>query len=441
MLPDTKYARSGDVRVAYQMTGDGPVDMVYAPGTVSHLDMDWEWPAKAEFLRRLGSFCRLIRFDKRGTGMSDRPTNAATLEERIDDIRAVMDAAGSKSAFVFGVSEGGSMACLFGATYPSRTRGIVTWGTQARWTRTEDYPWGSSLEEYQHMTADLAENGVTLRYVSGGGAGLKNADPATLEWFMRYMRAGGSPSAFVALEQMNSQIDIRGILPSIRVPALIMNRTGDPVAIAEAGRDLASRIPGAKFVQFPGETHMMFDIADQVLAQIEEFVTGTRWHAMHDRVLATILFSDIVGSTRRLSEIGDTKWRGLLELHNREVGKQVAAFKGREVKTTGDGFLATFDGPTRAIQCAKAIRDAVAHLGLEVRMGLHTGECELIGDDVGGIAVHTAARISAEAGPGRILVSNTVKDLVAGSGLEFKDTGMHTLKGLAGESHLFEVLP
>ena len=441
LRPDTKYARSGDVRIAYQITGEGPSDIVYAPGTVSHLDMDWEWPARVEFFQRLSSFCRLIRFDKRGTGMSDRPTYAATLEERIDDIRAVMDAAGSERAFIFGVSEGGSMACLFGATYPSRTRGLILWGTQARWVRTHDYPWGLTSEENQRMIDDLAENGVTLAYVTGGGAGLKDADPAYIRWMMRYGRAGGSPSAFVALERMNSQIDIRGILPNIRVPTLVMNRTGDPAANVTAAKDLASRIPGAKFVEFPGESHSMFDIAYNVLAQVEEFVAGTRWHAGLDRVLATILFLDIVGSTKRLTEMGDRRWRDLLDQHNSEVRRQLVSFKGKEVKTTGDGFLATFDGPTRAIQCAAAIRDAVTQLGVEVRMGLHTGECELMGNDVGGVAVHMAARISAEAGPGQILVSNTVKDLVAGSGLKFKDTGLHILKGFSGESRLFEALP
>jgi class 3 adenylate cyclase/pimeloyl-ACP methyl ester carboxylesterase len=438
LRPETKYAKSGEISVAYQITGEGPVDMIFAPGTASHLDMDWERPERAEPYERLSSFCRLIRFDKRGTGLSDRPTYAATLEERIDDIRAVMDAAGSEKAFIFGRSEGGSMACLFGATYPSRTRGLIIWGTQARWTRTDNYPWGLTQEEYQNMIADLNENGVTPSYVMGAGAGLKNADPAYIEWFMRYARAAGSPSAFAALETMNAEIDIRGILPTIRVPTLVMNRKGDPVASSEAARDLASSIPGAKFVEFPGDSHSMFDVLDQVMAEVEEFVTGTRWHAPLNRVLATILFLDIVESTKRLEEVGDKKWRSLLGQHNDIVRKNLAGFKGKEVKATGDGFLATFDGPTRAIQCAGAIRDELAGLGIEVRMGLHTGECELIGDDVGGVAVHMAARISAEAGPGQILVSSTVKELVAGSGLEFTDVGLHALKGFHGEWRLFE---
>lgn len=441
MKPETRYARSGEVRIAYQISGEGPVDVVYAPGTVSHLDMDWDRPERAEPFHRLSQFCRLIRFDKRGTGMSDRPTYAATLEERIDDIRAVMDAAGSDTAFIFGLSEGGSMACLFGATYPSRTRGIIVWGTQARWIKTPDYPWGQTTEENAAMIADLAEHGVTRSYVMGGGAGMKNADPSFIDWFMRYGQAGGSPSAFVALESMNAQIDIRDILPSIRVPVLVMNRTGDPVAHVDAARDLASRIPQAKFVEFPGETHGMWDIVDPVMGQIREFVTGTRWHASLDRVLATILFSDIVGSTQRLTALGDTKWKAILDQHNAIVREQLASFKGREIKTTGDGFLATFDGPTRAIQCARSIRSEVAQLGIDIRVGLHTGECELIGNDVGGVAVHLAARVSSEAGAGQILVSSTVRDLVAGSGLEFEDAGLHELKGFPGRWHLFEVPP
>jgi class 3 adenylate cyclase/esterase/lipase len=440
LRPETRYAKSLDIRIAYQVTGNGPVDMVYAPGTVSHLDMDWEWPAKAEFIQRLSSFCRLIRFDKRGTGMSDRPTYAATLEERIDDIRAVMDAAGSERAAIFGVSEGGSMASLFAATYPSRTRALIIWGTQARWTKTADYPWGQTKEEYERMIADLGENGVTLEYVTGGGAGLKNADHAYIEWAMRYMRAGGSPSAFVALERMNAQIDIRGILPSIKIPTLVMNRTGDPVADVDAARDLASKVPGARFVEFPGETHSMFDIADQVLGQIEEFVVGTRWHATSDRVLATILFVDIVGSTQHLATMGDQGWVDKLNQFNAAVRRELTSFLGKEVKTTGDGFLASFDGPTRAIRCARAIRDSTSQLGIKIRAGLHTGECELIGDDVGGIAVHTAARVASEAGPSQILVSSTVTDLVAGSGLDFKDRGVHALKGIPGEWRLFEAV-
>lgn len=438
--PETKYARSGDVRIAYQVTGTGPVDMVLAPGTASHLDLAWDWPPTARFIERLSSFCRLIRFDKRGTGMSDRPTAAATLEERTDDIRAVMDAAGSEKGSIFGVSEGGSMACLFAATYPSRTTSLLLWGVQARWTKTADYPWGDSAEEYQRMIDGLAENGVTLSYAMGSGAGIpKDSDPTYREWFVRYLRAGASPSAMVALERMNSQIDIRDILPTIRVPTLVMNRTGDPVAKVGAARDLAAHIPGAKFLEFPGETHQFHGIADQVLAEIEQFVTGTRSHPISDRVLATILFVDVVGSTSRLVRIGDARWRDLLAKFQDISRRAFAAFQGREVRSTGDGFLATFDGPTRAIQCAREVRDSARPLGLKVRSGLHTGECELMGNDVTGAAVHLAARIAAAAGPGQIVVSSTVRDLVTGSALRFEDRGPSVLKGFSGERRLFTV--
>ena len=440
MRPDTKYARSGDVRIAYQITGSGPIDMVIAPGTVSHLDLAWEWPATARYFEKVSSFCRLIRFDKRGTGLSDRPTNAATLEERIDDIRAVMDAAGSKDAVIFGLSEGGSMACLFAATYPTRTRAVILWGVQARWIRSEDYPWGLTLEENQSMIDDLQENGITLRYLIGDGAGLgKDVDPAFLEWFLRAARAGGSPSAVAALERMNAEIDTRDILPTIHAPTLVMNRTGDPLANIEAARDLASRIPGARFLEFPGNTHSMAGIQDQVISQIQEFVTGTRSLPASDRVLATILFIDIVGSTETAKKMGDSEWRDLLKKHNDLVRSELASHRGKEIKTMGDGFLAIFDGPTRAIECAIAIRESVSELGIKTRAGLHTGECELMEDDIGGIAVHMASRVAAQARPSEILVSSTVKDLVAGSGLHLTDLGNRLLKDF-GERRLFAVI-
>ena len=436
--PETKYAKSGSVRVAYQVTGEGPIDMVWAPGTVSHLDLAWESPASALGIERWSSFCRLMRFDKRGTGLSDRPTEAATLEERIDDIRAVMDDACSQQAAIFGLSEGGSMACLFAATYPQRTRALILWGVQARWMKTDDYPWGMTQEEYDRGLKELAEKGATVDYLLGWGAGMpKNTDPASIESFLRFFRAGASPSALVALETMNSQIDIRPILPTIRVPTLVINRTGDPLANVAAARDLASKIPEARFIEFPGDTHQMTDIRDQVIAEVQEFVTGVRPHATPNRVLATILFLDIVGSTHHLSNLGDERWREVLDRHNALVRRELEKFQGREVKTMGDGVLATFDGPTRAIQCAMTIRDAVHQLGIQIKAGIHTGECELMEDDVGGIAVHTASRVASEAGPDQVLVSNTVKDLVAGADLKFEDAGTHSLKGVPGRWHLF----
>jgi len=363
------------------------------------------------------------------------------LEERIDDIRAVMDDARSKQAAILGFSEGGSMACLFAATYPQRTRALILWGVQARWIRTDDYPWGITKEESDKEINELAENGVTIDYLTGWGAGIpKDTDTATLEWLFRYFHAGASPSSLVALEEMGAQIDIRGILPTIRVPTLVMNRTRDPVANIAAARDLATKIPGARFVEFPGDTHSMIGIAEKVAAEVEEFLTGVKTQAPHNRVLATILFVDIVDSTRHLSKMGDARWRELLERHNDKVRRDLQDFQGKEIKTTGDGFLATFDGPTRAIQCARSLRDSVRRFGIEIRAGIHTGECELIGDDVGGIAVHIASRVAAKARAREVLVSSTVKDLVAGAGLGFEDAGIHSLKGVYGKLRLYRAL-
>jgi class 3 adenylate cyclase len=441
MQADTKYAKSGDVRVAYQVTGEGPVDVVLAPGTASHLDLDWEWPEKASFLARLGSFCRLIRFDKRGTGLSDRPTDASTLEERMDDIRAVMDAAGSDRAVIFGYSEGANLAALFAATYPRRTRALLLWGAQARWIRADDYPWGPTREEADQEIAYLAENGVTVEYLTGPGAGIPK-DLTYVRFFMRYLKASASPSALTALERMLCLIDMRDILPSVRVPVVVMNRTGDPVANVEAARDLAARIPGARFVEFPGDAHPFFTgpATGEVLAEIETFVTGVRPAPAADRVLATLLFTDIVGSTQKLEAIGDQRWRQLLDRHHARVRQLLERYAGTEIDTAGDGFFATFDGPTRAIRCACAIRDAVREIGLEIRAGLHTGEIERRGDKVTGIAVHLGARVAALAQPGEVLVTSTVRQLVPGSGIGFASRGAHTLKGVADQWQLFAVL-
>ena len=441
MLPKTKYARSGDVRIAYQITGDGPFDVVWAPGTMSHLDLDWEIPQRALFFERFSKFCRLIRFDKRGTGLSDRPVHMATLEERTDDIRAVMDDAGIESANIFGVSEGGSMACLFAATYPQRIKSLLIWGAQARWIACEDHPWAQTREEHNEMLAMIEDGWPSFEYITGPGAGVgKDADPAFIESLSRYMRAAANPSAVYAYEQMNGQIDTRPILPSIQAPTLVMNRTGDPCANVEAARDMASRIPGAKFNEYPGNSHsMMLDDMETVLSDIQEFITGERPIDSSDRILATVLFLDIASSTERAAELGDTPWRNLLNSYYAIVRKELARFRGKETNTTGDGFLATFDGPARAVRCALSIALAVRQLGIEVRAGVHTGECELMGDNVGGIAVHTGARIMAKAEPGGVVVSRTVKDLVAGSGIDFQDAGLHELKGIPGEWRLFSV--
>jgi pimeloyl-ACP methyl ester carboxylesterase len=424
---------------AYQITGNGPFDVVWAPGTMSHLDLDWEIPQRALFFERFSQFCRLIRFDKRGTGLSDRPVKMATLEERTDDIRAVMDDVGIERANIFGVSEGGSMACLFAATYPQRVNSLLVWGAQARWIVSPDHPWGQTQEQHDQMIAMIDNDWPSFEYITGPGAGVgKDADPAFIDSISRYMRAAANPSAVYAYEQMNGQIDTRPILPSIHAPTLVMNRTGDPCANVEAARDMASRIPGAKFKEYPGESHsMMLDDMEAVLSDIQEFITGERPIDSSDRVLATVLFLEIASSTERAAELGDTPWRNLLNSYYAIVRKELVRFRGKETNTTGDAFLATFDGPARAVRCALAIALAVRQLGIEVRAGVHTGECELMGDNVGGIAVHTGARIMAKSEPGAVLVSRTVKDLVSGSGINFQDCGVHQLKGLPGEWRLF----
>ena len=439
MLPATKYAPSGDIYIAYQVTGEGPVDLLWAPGTVSHLDLDWDSPVRAQFIDRLGAFCRLIRFDKRGTGLSDRPTKMATLEERTDDIRAVMDAVGSQQATIMGVSEGASMACLFAATHPERTRSLIVWGGQARWMKADDYPWGLTPEAYRRLIERVQEDWPSKEYILGAGAGYgDDVDPAVLDWVMRYCRAAGSPSAVAAYERMNMEIDIRPILDTIRVPTMVMNRRNDPVADIEAARDLADSIPGAQFVEFPGAMHSMFYVEpEHVLAEIEEFVTGVRPIEIADRILATVLFIDIVGSTEQAVTLGDAAWRHLLDTFYALVRKEIARFSGSEMDTAGDGFFITFDGPARAISCALAIRDEVKQLGIEVREGVHTGECKPIGGKLGGIAVHIASRVLSNANPGEVVVSSTIKDLVSGSGINFMDKGSHALKGIPGKWRLF----
>jgi class 3 adenylate cyclase len=406
---------------------------------MSHLDLDWEIPQRALFFERFSKFCRLIRFDKRGTGLSDRPVHMATLEERTDDIRAVMDDVGLKSANILGVSEGGSMACLFAATYPERVESLLIWGAQARWVATDDHPWAQTPQEHEEMLAMVQNDWPSIPYIVGPGAGMgPDAPPEAVEAVARYMRAAASPSAVYAYEVMNGQIDTRPILPTIQARTLVMNRTGDLCARIDAARDMASRIPGAKFIEYPGNSHSaMLDDMDVVLSDMHEFITGERPIDSFDRVLATVLFFDIASSTERAAAMGDTAWRNVLNSYYAVVRKELARYRGKETNTTGDGFLATFDGPARAVRCAIAVVLAVRQLGIEVRAGVHTGECELMGDNIGGIAVHAGARIMAKAGPGTVVVSRTVKDLVAGSRINFQDLGSHELKGIPGEWRLF----
>jgi class 3 adenylate cyclase len=436
-IPETRYARSGDVNIAYQVSGGGPFDLMLVQGFVSHLDVDWDEPGTAHFLRRLGSFSRLIRFDKRGTGLSDRPGGLPDLETRMDDVRAVMDAVGSEQAALLGYSEGGPMCCLFAATYPERTSALVLYGAYAKRQDPDgDYPWAATSAERRAYADEVERNwGVDADL----GAMAPTADSAMRAWWAKRARAAASPGAARDLILMNSEIDVRPVLPTIRVPTLVLHRTGDRDSRVDEGRYIADHIAGARFVELPGEDHIVSIDPDEILDEVQEFLTGARPVPETERVLATVLFTDIVASTERAAVLGDRRWRELLEGHNVVVRHELDRFRGREVDTAGDGFLATFDGPARAIRCARAIVAGMGGLGLELRAGLHTGECELMGDKVTGVAVHTGARVAALAQPGEILVSSTVKDLVAGSGLEFDDRGTHALRGIPGDWRLYAV--
>ena len=434
MRPPVLYAKSGDIQIAYSVQGSGPVDLVWTPGSISHLEAQWENAHFARILERVATFSRLILFDKRGTGMSDRPAGIPTLEERIDDIRAVMEAARSERAHIFGISEGGSMACLFAATYPGRTRSLLLYGTRPRWTRAPDYPWGPTDEEAEQNLQQLVANGWRQDLTTDAmrrwlGPPVRD-DPEFLTWWQRYWQIGASPAARIALSRMNRLIDVRDILPSIRVPTLVLGKTGDPVMPEDCARDLAARIPGARLVEFPGEGHLFYDVWEDVVDTIKEWVTEAAAPVATDRFLATILFVDIVRSTERVAGMGDAAWRDLLARYYAIARRHLAVFGGVEVDTAGDGLLAHFDGPGRAIRCARAIQRDARELGLEIRAGVHTGEVEKAERAIRGIAVHLAARIAALAGPGEVLVSSTVKDLVAGSGLAFADRGIHQLKGI-----------
>ena len=433
---ETRYAKSGDIHIAYQVAGSGPLDLVFVPGFISNLDFFWEDPGWVNFLSRLAGFSRLILFDKRGTGLSDRIAGIANLEDRMDDVRAVMDAANCKRAALFGISEGGPMSMLFAATYPERASALVLYGSCAR------HPTISADNIQQHF--ELIERlWGTGEYSMRSFAPSRAGDEAALRSFARWERLGASPAAAMSILRMNSEIDARHVLPVIRVPTLILHRADDTRITAEAGRYLAANITGARYVELPGTDHLPLgerDIVDRIIDEAEEFLTGSlSSDAERNRVLATVMFTDIVESTKRAAELGDRQWRALLDRHDDAVRQQFARFRGHEVKNLGDGFMATFDGPARAVRCATAISQAVRPLGITVRSGLHTGEIELKRDDVAGIAVHMAARIAATAEAGEIFVSRTVRDLVAGSGLLFEDRGIHVLRGLPEAIHLFTV--
>ena len=441
MQPETRYARSGDINIAYTVTGAGPFDVIFVPGFVSNVELDWGDPLRAAFLRRIASFSRLILFDKRGTGLSDRVSGVPDLETRMDDIRAVMDAAGSERAALFGLADGGSLAILFAATYPERTVGLVLYATLPRYVKSPDFPWAPSREEAEREIAELERRWGTPELASEW---LSGQDGGAAEELAALMRRSASPGAAAALQRMNLEIDVSHLLGAVRVPTLVLHRTGHVIDV-RGGRFLAQRISGARFIELDGSESLPYlGDSERLLGEIERFLTdlweGGGWEeAEPERILATVLFSDIVGSSERVASLGDRAWREVLERHHELVRRQLVRYRGKEVDTVGDGFFASFDGPARAVRCGRAIASTVAELGLEVRVGLHTGECELVDGKVAGIAVHTGARVASLAEPGEVLVSSTVRDLVAGSGISFEDRGTHELTGIPGEWRLYRV--
>lgn len=438
--PDTRYVKSGDAHIAYQVVGDGPIDLLYIPGwTYTHVDRVWEWPRSADYLSRLASFCRLILFDKRGIGASDRGVEVPTIENHLDDVTAVLDAAGSEQAAIFGFSEGGPLALLFAATYPERVPALVTYGAFAKFLRSDDYPLGIP----ERIAPRLREN---LELAWGTGAELtlfapsKATDPEAIEMQAKLTRAAASPAAAVAYFDMLVQIDIREVLPTVQTPTLVIHRRDDRAVFLGAGQYLADHIPGARLEVLEGEDHIpWFGDYDDLIASVQEFLTGAKPAPTVDRVLATVLFSDLVGSTKKSAELGDASWAALMDRVNVAVSAEIERHQGRLIKTMGDGHLATFDVPARAIRAAQAIRDAIRPFELQNRAALHTGEISLGDGDIGGIGVAIGSRIESLAQPGEILVSRTLTDLVVGSGFGFESKGTHELKGVPGTWEVFAV--
>ena len=439
MAPETLYTRCGTINIAYQLVGHGPVDIVLVPGWVSNIDVFWEEPNFAGFLRSLASFSRLILFDKRGTGLSDRVTDTPTLEERMEDVQAVMNAVGSNSAALIGYSEGAPMCALFAATYPEKTRALIMIGGYARRMRSADFPIGAEKAEMEAFISGIEENWGTPFAIEDRAPSMA-MDEQFRAWWARYLRMSASPAAAVALTRANMEIDARAILPSIRVPTLLLHATRDRAIPVEHSRYMVLKIPGAKLIEIEANDHLPYlDGSGPILDAIEIFLTGAKHLVVTDRVLCTIMFTDIVGSTRMIAQRGDRPWRDLLGEHDNAVRAELSRFKGHEVNTTGDGFVATFDGPARAVQCASAVVDVTRQLGIDIRVGLHTGECEVQDGKLSGLAFHIASRIVDRAPPRGVLVSRTVKDLVAGSGLNFEDFGVYSLKGVPDEWQLYRV--
>ncbi len=444
MQVETRYALSGDVHIAYQVTGDGPFDLVFVPGFVTHMELQWKMPGFGVFLENLGVLARLIRFDKRGTGMSDPVSGAPSLETRMDDLRAVMEAAGSRRAAFYGLSEGAAMSILFAATYPERVGALMIRSCSPRTLWAPDFPWGRSADAYEREMVDALKvysDRTAARQVVRG-IGMRTDEE--VDAYIDLMRYGASPGMLEALYRMNKEIDIRDVLPTVRVPALVMHGSDDRVVPVEVGRYTAERLQAARFVELPGVGHLAFggSASDRIETEIKQFLRDVRpdgsWEEFEsERMLATVLFTDIVDSTSRAIQLGDRRWSEFLERHNQVVRRELARYRGHEVDSAGDGFFATFDGPARAVRCASAIVQGMTGLDLEVRAGLHAGECEIVDGKVAGIAVHTGARVVARARAGEVLVSSTVKDLVAGSDIVFVDRGTHELKGIPGEWRLF----
>jgi pimeloyl-ACP methyl ester carboxylesterase len=439
MRPRTHYAKSGDISIAYQVTGDGPIDIVRVPGWISNVDYDWEYPPVARLIERFGKFCRLIRFDKRGTGLSDRDVGFPTLEQRMDDVRAVMDATGSKRAVLFGSSEGGNMCILFAATYPERTIGLILHGCQARGQWAPDYPWAPTVEEIEKQIAGIEMNWDGQVDLNEGAPTLAN-DPLAQEWESAYLRYAASPRAAIAMWRLGSEVDVRDILPSIRVPTVVLHKEHDRWIKPEEAHYLATHIPNAKLVVLPGYDHIIWgDGQDRLVEEIEEFVTGVRPSQPYERALLTVLFTDIVGSTQIAAAKGDREWKELLQKHDDLCRSAFRQHDGEEIKSTGDGFLATFRGPTPAIRCAAAARAALGELGLSIRAAIHTGECNVRARDVSGLAVHLASRLLGHADAGDIIVSRTVKDLLVGTDIRFADKGEVELRDIPGRWQIYAI--